>query len=227
LYSYITIRSLDYAAFDSFFKKGKAQKITKNLIEAYSKATNFDHLFFTRSILTKNVEIYDLLLKGCKVLDVGCGSGEWIFKMSNLFPNSTFIGIDKDENSIKIASSKIKSKNVHFYKKDAKNIDYLNEFEIVNLCEVLCVTKNKEKVLSASYRALKKGGYMIIVEGLIEKPKRDLINKILYPMQLDMALQGGSFLSKNELIKLLSKYSLKTEFIDAGGGLWFILCKKY
>lgn len=38
--------------------------------------------------------VEELLEKGIKVLDVGCGSGRWILEMARDFPNSTFIGVD-------------------------------------------------------------------------------------------------------------------------------------
>ncbi|CAG8474097.1 5886_t:CDS:2 [Paraglomus brasilianum] len=35
-----------------------------------------------------------LFVKGTRILDVGCGSGTWILEMANLYPQSTFIGVD-------------------------------------------------------------------------------------------------------------------------------------
>lgn len=39
----------------------------------------------------------ELLERGIRVIDVGCGSGRWCVEMAQEFPQSSFVGVDMAE----------------------------------------------------------------------------------------------------------------------------------
>ncbi|KAG9304878.1 hypothetical protein G9A89_010740 [Geosiphon pyriformis] len=38
--------------------------------------------------------VHEILKQGCKVVEIGCGSGEWVLDMARDYPQSSFIGLD-------------------------------------------------------------------------------------------------------------------------------------
>ena len=82
--------------------------------------------------------------------------------------------------------------------------------------------------LRACNRALKKGGFVVICEGLVEgtaAEKRD--NQLAVAMQMDIALQGGRFLSRHALNELVLESGFnRVRFYDLGGGLCFLVAQK-
>ena len=230
-FSYLALRSLDYDAFDDFFKRGKLHSFSRNLAEAYDEATKWDHTAFLDT-LCRIPKIHLLLSKGARVLDVGSGTGEWVLRLAKVFPNSSFNGIDPNRSVVTIARVKAKSQylnNVRFSVGTGESIRYEESFDMIYLGEVLCIVQSKLKILKNCFHALRPSGYLVIAEGLIDKKAgiRKRENQIIYAMQLDFALQGAVFLSKNELKNLLLEAGFKSPiFMKAGGGLWFIIVRK-
>ncbi|RRD40072.1 class I SAM-dependent methyltransferase [Leptotrichia sp. OH3620_COT-345] len=103
-----------------------------------------------------------------EVLDLGCGTGEFIYRF--LKDGFSVTGVDISADMLKIAEEKIKSKNIKIssYKliKDnivsyshIKKVDYvICNFDTVNYLEN---KKEFEKFIDKSAENLKKGGYLI------------------------------------------------------------------
>src|SRR5581483_1184992 len=70
------------------------------------------HHFLVKSIWSSNFSspIGELLKNGAKILDVRCGAGTFLLELSNEYPLSEFIGIDKT----KLFPSLIKPSNLKF-----------------------------------------------------------------------------------------------------------------
>lgn len=54
-----------------------------------------------------------------RVLEIGCGMGEILFRLASRFPETSFTGFDISEQSIKIADKLFKSTNVEFVRADS------------------------------------------------------------------------------------------------------------
>jgi ubiquinone/menaquinone biosynthesis C-methylase UbiE len=227
--SYLALRSLDFTFFDSHFMDGETQESeSKYLAESFHQVTKWDHTIFLERILPQYSDLKRLLENGGKVLDIGCGSGEWIFEMTKKFPYSIFTGIEPNAESISRAKQKVKklglNQNIFFKTGTAESIELSDEFDLIYLGEVLYIISEKNQVLKKSYDALKSQGAIIVVEGLIDESTdpRNLDNKLLYGLQLEISLQGGCFLTKDELSQLIKKAGFRKEKIhDVGGGLYF------
>ena len=101
-----------------------------------------------------------------------------------------------------------------------------NEFDIVYLGESLYAARDKQKVVSNCYRALKKGGTMVVVEGLLpESNLQSDDNRLIMGMQLDFALQGYRFMTTREVTRLLEKFP-RVRFEDLGGSVCLVTATK-
>lgn len=100
--------------------------------------------------------------KAKKILDIGCGDGYFVNKLSVFFHNSAKIyGIDISDKLIKAA--KIKYPHLNFTCADSDKLPFINnEFDLIFCTEVLEHLVNPEKSLSEAGRVLKKDGKMII-----------------------------------------------------------------
>ncbi len=72
-------------------------------------------LLLTLPCLVKYVFFYNSKLSAgtpCLVLEIGCGVGNALCLMGEAFPNSNFIGLDIDNESIELARKNAQSKNL-------------------------------------------------------------------------------------------------------------------
>lgn len=114
--------------------------------------------------------VFDLFKakKGMKVLDVGCGTGNFSIKLAKM--GCEVVGIDVSEEMLKVAEAKVREEglNIKFYKMDAHQM----EFEDNTFDGVLSVTafeflKEPEKAIEEIFRVLKPNGQLLI--GTINK----------------------------------------------------------
>lgn len=106
--------------------------------------------------------------KGMKVLDVGCGTGNFSIKLAKM--GCEVIGIDISEEMLKVAEEKAKKEglNIKFYNMDVYNMefeaDYFDGIVSVTAFEFL---EEPEKAIEEMFRVLKPNGYLLI--GTINK----------------------------------------------------------
>jgi len=120
-------------------------------------------------------------------LDIGCGTGNTIEKLSKEYPDSHFTGLDLAEKMIEVAKKKVKSDNVEFLVGDAENLPFEdNKFDIIICKESIHHYPNPEKFFKESYRVLRPNGRLIIVDMNVFAPLRLFWNKVLFPYVVNM-----------------------------------------
>ncbi len=224
-FSYLALMSLGYGGFKELFKYGKT-KNNLSSVYAVEQATVWDHsAFLARTKCQK--KLHSILSKGCRVLDVGCGTGGLISKIFNEYPSSRLVGIDPSKKALSLARQTTRGKPITLVNMSAEHMKFTDEFEMVILCESLYTVKDKKKVVFNCWRALKNHGTIIIVEGLLpESTQEYAASQLIMGMQLDFALQGHRFMSKKEISSLLKKGFSRTRFQDLGGNVYLITAIK-
>jgi 2-polyprenyl-3-methyl-5-hydroxy-6-metoxy-1,4-benzoquinol methylase len=113
-------------------------------------------------------DLTDLLAKGIRVLDIGCGSGRIMNRLADLYPNSRFTGIDLSAEGIGAARSEASQKglrNIEFLIRDVSNFDETAEPEVFDLITTFDAIHDQAKplsVLQGIHRTLKtKGVYLM------------------------------------------------------------------
>lgn len=91
-------------------------------------------------------------------LDVGCGNGWVVHRISKLKNCKKAVGIDKSKNMIREANSKKTSSKELFLKKDLLTWKYGERFDYVFSMESLYYSIPMEKPLKKIFRLLKPGG---------------------------------------------------------------------
>ena len=224
-FSYLALRSLEYGAFEELFRSGKTRK-TMSTLNAVQHATDWDHYAFLAAARHYN-KLHQLLSTGCRLLDVGCGTGSMLAKIHEEYPKSSLVGIDASTKAVTMARLIARGKPITIIKAPSESMKFANEFEIVFLGESLYTMKNKERVLSNCWRALKNYGTIAIIEGLLPKSKlNSAANQLIMGMQLDFALQGQMFMNKRDIILLLNNKFSKTRFENLGGSVYLVTASK-
>ncbi|MDQ3718080.1 MAG: class I SAM-dependent methyltransferase [Thermoproteota archaeon] len=225
-FSYLALRSIKYGAFEELFRHGKVRKTTSTM-NAVQEATDWDHYAFLAAA-RRHKKLHQMLSAGCKVLDVGCGTGSMLAKIHKMYPKSSLIGIDRSSKALAMACQ-IAHGNpaITLMKMPSESMKFANEFDIVFLGESLYMMKDKGTVLFNCWRALRNCGTIAIMEGLV--PKSNLhspASQLIMGMQLDFALQGQMFMNKNDVALLLNNRFSKTRFEDLGGNVYLVTAMK-
>ena len=114
--------------------------------------------------------VFDLfkVRKGMKVLDVGCGTGNFSIKLAKM--GCEVIGIDISEEMLKVAKDKAKKEglNIKFYNMDVYDMKFEdNCFDGVISVTAFEFLKDPDKAIEEMFRVLKPKGYLLI--GTINK----------------------------------------------------------
>ena len=93
-----------------------------------------------------------------RFLDIGCGNGWVVRKMSQKPSCVKAIGIDKSKMMIKNAKSKISSTKESFFVTDLESWDTKEKFDVIFSMESLYYSVPMEPALEKVFKLLKKGG---------------------------------------------------------------------
>jgi SAM-dependent methyltransferase len=231
-FSYAALRSLEYGGLEDLVKTGRTREMTSTF-DAIVEATDWDHNAFLSAIKRgKNRSLHGMLSRGCRVLDVGCGTGTFTEKLLKNYPRSSFVGVEPSEAAHR-AMEMVAGKQVEILRQTGEAMDFENEFDLVYLGESLYAASDKQAIVSNCHRALKKGGTIAIVEGLLpdsNKTRGDDNDegRLIMGMQVDFSLQGYRFMTRNEIGALLKAAGFsKMAFEDFGGSLYLVTAWKH
>jgi ubiquinone/menaquinone biosynthesis C-methylase UbiE len=128
---------------------------------------------FVRSSLESHIlplvpGLTDRLAKGIGVLDVGCGRGRVMNRLAELYPSSTFVGMDLSADAIAFARDETSRKNlsnVEFHTVDLSNFDETAEsdsFDFITTFDAIHDQARPLRVLQGIHRALKSEGIYLM-----------------------------------------------------------------
>jgi SAM-dependent methyltransferase len=224
-FSYLALKSLQYDGFENLFKLGRVTPISSSF-EAIEEATHWDHYALLGAI-ESDPELRQLLRTGCKLADIGCGTGSLIAKLCNAYPKSDYFGIDPSSKACELAKQSLKGEPVRIVRMKAEAMRFLKEFDIVLLGESLYASANKSAVVKNCRRALKDGGTILVLEGLMPENATEDKDLIIAGMQLDFAMHGHKFMKKTELKGLLHHSGFRDlKFVPLGGSVYLAKAKK-
>jgi ubiquinone/menaquinone biosynthesis C-methylase UbiE len=203
---------------------------------AYATTKNI-YLAFLFMIFPKNEHLKELLDKGIKYLDIGCGDGTLIVQFANAFENSEFVGVNPDVHGIKAARAMISQmgleKRVTVESIGGEKISYKDEFDMVSMVVTLHEISPdvREDVVEKAYQALKKGGYIMILDFPYPRNLEDFRNPIYEYATLDQFYEttiGTVHLNNDEQNEILTKAGFKNiQRMPIGKGMFdFITATK-
>ncbi|RGB40701.1 S-adenosyl-L-methionine-dependent methyltransferase [Rhizophagus diaphanus] len=170
--------------------------------------------------------VEDELIKGCKVLDIGCGAATWLLDLSNKYENSYFYGVDIKP----VYPQEIKPYNLEFIQADVTNRLSFNDDEFdfthVEFMSFVFTPNQWDFVLSELIRVTKPGGYIEVAgrrngyvgEGPIFRKLTDAIWLMYSKQGIDVKLMYNLD-SKFELQQNIGKvHRIEKDFITGPNG---------
>lgn len=171
-------------------KELREKKYFDAVAQKYDRTYGYNRPFTKYKIQKKTDEFINSIRPflsqdtGLKILEIGCGTGEYTQTVASGLTQSDIVGLDISENVIKIAKRKCKKlKNVRFVVQSIYKTDFkANQFDIVYGFYSLH-HMDVRKVFKEVYRILKPGGYVYFCEP-------NLLNPIVY------AVKSSAYLKK-------------------------------
>jgi len=151
----------------------------------------------------KHPKIYEEELKTVKTLlpegrgmEVGVGSGRFAAPLGIKF------GIEPSRKMAEIA----RRRGIEVKEITAEEMDFEEEFDFILMVTTICFVKDSLKTIQNCYRALKKGGYLLVAFVDKNSPLGKTYEKNKYRSKF---YAPATFFSKDDIINLLKKVGFK------------------
>jgi ubiquinone/menaquinone biosynthesis C-methylase UbiE len=151
-----------------------------------------------------------------KILDIGTGTGEFIFVLKDIFPDAEIIGIDPYVDSLKDADEKFP--DVQFKEMAAENLHFDdNRFDLVSMSMALHHLPEVERSFSEMQRVVKPQGWIIINELFSDNlSKAQEVHKMYHHFRsrIDRILgrSHNKAFRKNEILHFVERSGIKILF---------------
>jgi 2-polyprenyl-3-methyl-5-hydroxy-6-metoxy-1,4-benzoquinol methylase len=118
------------------------------------------------------------LMRGIKVLDIGCGKGKAVNLMAQHFPKSTFYGYDLSKEAIDDArkeANDLKITNAIFQANDVQNLSS-EKFDLVTAFDAIHDQPKPDVVLKSIYNSLTDNGVFLMQDILASSQLKDNVS---------------------------------------------------
>ena len=96
-----------------------------------------------------------------RILDAGCGAGDYSFYLARRFPDAQILGVDMDPKRVernRITARRLEISNAQFEVADLAVADFPNPFDLILAIDVLEHIESQDEALSRLHSALRPGG---------------------------------------------------------------------
>ncbi len=173
-----------------------------------------DAILNLNKLMAEKAEIKD----GDLILDSGCGvGGSCLWLVDNYDVKTIGITISKKQLDVakKLAKNSRISKKAQYYLRDYTKTGFEeNMFDVIWAAESVCYATSKPDFLKESYRILKKGGRLIVADGILKrKPKDEKEKKLLVQLNNGYALENNTLQKDFEADLTRAKFK-KIKYLD-------------
>ena len=184
--------------------------------------------FVTKGITSTEAKevIKEMKWKGKRVLDVGCGTGNFAREIAKKDAKYV-LGIDYADEAIKIAKKTNKRKNLKFKKLDVIKLD--EKFDIIVSIGTIEHMDNPIKIIKKLKSCLNKNGKIILTTPNWTNPRGYVLMTLYFLFNAPITLADLHYLTPNEHLKMAKKVNMKLKWrtIEASWGNGKIMIKDF
>lgn len=147
--------------------------------------------------------------KELKILDIGCGTGQLINEISELYNDVNYLGIDVAKNMIEIARKSNKNKNIKFMNSSIESFESNEKYDIIICTHAFPYFPDKQEMIKKMAELCNEKGQVIIVNSSTNNLKDLIINFFL-----KATTSKARYLSIDEMKELFKNAKLKVKKIE-------------
>ena len=214
------MKKINTKFYEKYWKIKKGLKPSENeFIDGIKRVISDEPLFEELPVwgkieaeLDKRVKFFDVAIKG-KILDAGCGSGEWVLHLAKFPKVSEAVGVDVSEIVIKECIKRgAEKKKAKFVVGSVTDLPFkANFFDTIFSFEVAEHILDVDRMFAQFNRALKKGGYLGISTVDFNLLKKIIIGTLFFEKYFDLRSPHIRFFTRTSLEKLLVRNGFKVE----------------
>jgi len=151
----------------------------------------------------RHPEIYEEEIKTIKALlpsgrgmEVGVGTGRFAAPLGIKF------GIEPSKKMAEVA----RKRDIEVVEMSAEEMDFKDKFDFILMVTTICFVKNPLKTIDNCYKALKKGGYLLIAFVDLDSPLGKFYEK---NKEKSKFYQYATFFTKDDIINLMKKIGFR------------------
>ncbi len=210
------IESLDYYGSGKINEAYSQER--SEIVRDSTKVLNRNIGFYLSAMLPEDDPIRQKMNSGAKFIDIGCGCGELVIHLAQLFKNSSFVGVDPVHYSIEAGNRKIQEAGlearVSLENIGGEEISYRDEFDIASMVITFheIPPDIRDNVVGKAYQSLKKEGKLLLVDFSYPEVLNDFRNPAYEPGvidQFDETSLGVVHLCAREQDEMLTKTGFK------------------
>src|SRR3989344_1000611 len=137
-------------------------RININLFDRIAKYYDFPLINGLFTLVQKKVINYLNIKGNSRILDVGCGTGNFLSILEKRHKTTKLYGIDISREMLRIAENKLKKSILLI--NSAEEMKFKNKFDYVFSTEAFHHFSNPKKAVKNFYNTLKKKGRLVIVD---------------------------------------------------------------
>jgi len=142
------------------------------------------------------------LKKYGKILEIGCGTGNYTKLLSEKFPESDITAIDISKKMIEAAKSKLKSEKIKFIAQDAEFIAIEDKFDLITSNATLHWFSDIKTALE-QYKTMLNGNGVVSLSVFGPDTFCELKNVLEIFFKQEIAISSNYFINQNQIEKIL------------------------
>ena len=179
-----------------------AHRYNDQWVQKYSlRPTRREVKKYVLPLLEKNKEL--------KILDVGCGTGQLISEISELYPSVDYLGIDVAKNMIRVARESNRGAKIRFLNVSVDDFVCDEQFDVIICTHAFPYFPDKNAAARKMSDLCSMGGKIIIVSSSTNNLK-DLFINLLVKTRTSKA----RYLSIAQMTRLLASVGVSVQSVD-------------
>jgi len=162
-----------------------------------------------------------------RIIDVGCGTGNYTRLLRNKFPNAAIKAVDISEKMVDVARRKLSLQKIDIITADAETMSLEEDFDLITSNACFQWFEDLDAALLKYYDGLKAGG-VLLFSAFGPETFRQLRDCLSKSYKKDVTISSGNFISKEQIRKILENHfdhvEIKEEkFNEIYDSLWELL----